>query len=62
MNNTPFTYFPMPYPPSQGQNQNIIEEIKKIKQDMNNLKERIEKLENKNQKNYLQNDSDLYMI
>lgn len=58
MNNMQFPIFPRPYPGMV----NIEEEIIKLKQEINILKERIMKLENKNKVDYLQKDDSLYMM
>ena len=50
--------FPRPYP-TRG---SIEEELIKLKQEINILKERIIKLENKNKIDYLQKDDSLYMM
>ncbi len=59
MNNMPFPYLP-PY-----QNQpmfNVEEEIRKLKYDVKILKEKVDKLENKTYKNYLQKEEGKYMM
>lgn len=59
MNNIPFPYLP-PY-----QNQpmfNVEEEIRKLKYDVKILKEKVDKLENKTYKNYLQKEEGKYMM
>lgn len=59
MNNMPFPYLP-PY-----QNQpmfNVEEEIRKLKYDIKILKEKVDKLENKTYKNYLQKEEGKYMM
>lgn len=58
MNNMQFPMFPRPYP-TMG---SIEEELIKLKQEINILKERIIKLENKNKIDYLQKDDSLYMM
>ena len=58
MNNMQFPFFPKPYP-MMG---NIEEELIKLKQEINILKERITKLENKNKTDYLQKDDTFYMM
>ena len=59
MNNMPFPYLP-PY-----QNQpmfNVEEEIRKLKYDVKILKEKVDKLENKTYKNYLQKEEGKNMM
>lgn len=59
MNNMPFPYLP-PY-----QNQpmfNVEEEIRKLKYEVKILKEKVDKLENKTYKNYLQKEEGKYMM
>lgn len=58
MNNMPFPFFPRPY----SMMGNIEEEIIKLKQEINILKEKIIKLENQNKNDYLQKDDSLYMM
>ena len=58
MNNMPFPFFQPQFPIGK----NIEEEIIKLNQEINHLKERIEKLENKKKNDYLQNDDSLYMM
>ena len=53
----PFIPRPMPYPTN-----NIDEEIIKLKQEINQLKERITRLEQEKKPNYLQKDDSLYMM
>ena len=48
---------PMPFPRN-----NLKEEIIKLKQEINALKNRITKLEQEKKFNYLQNDDSLYMV
>lgn len=48
---------PMPFPGN-----NFEEEIIKLKQEINALKNRITKLEQEKKSNYLQNDDSLYMV
>lgn len=60
MNNMPFPYFQPPY--NQPPRDNLEEEIRMLKSEINKLKRRIEILENKDQKNYLQKDDGLYMM
>ena len=55
MNNM-YPFFPQPI-----QNQNIYEEIRKLKEEIEQLKTRITTLE-KNKKNYLQKDESFHMI
>ncbi len=60
MNNMQFPFIP-PYnmaPPRP----NIEEELLRLKQEINILKERITKLENQNKNDYLQKDDTLYMM
>lgn len=59
MNNMPFPYLP------SYQNQpmfNVEEEIRKLKYDVKILKEKVDKLENKTYKNYLQKEEGKYMM
>ena len=58
MNNMPFPFFQPQFPMGN----NIEEEIMKLKQEINHLKERIESLENKKKNDYLQKDDSLYMM
>lgn len=58
MNNMPYPIFPSPIP----YNNHIEEEIIKLNQEIIQLKERIRKLENKKQNDYLQKDDNLYMV
>ncbi len=62
MNNMPFPFYPNPYHMGNMPGNNIEEEIIKLKQEINILKERIAKLENKNKNDYLQKDDSLYMM
>ncbi len=68
MNNIPFPYFPeniMPPNPQfiyPNQNINLEEELKKLKIEIENLKIRLNKLENDKKKNFLQKDDGFYMI
>lgn len=57
----PFPYFPNQMPQYMPNN-NIIEEIKNLKLEIANLKERIKQLENKKKNDYLQNEDSLYMM
>ena len=61
MNNMPFPYFPSQMSQYMTNN-NIIEEIKNLKLEIANLKERIKQLENKKKNDYLQNEDSLYMM
>ena len=58
MNNITFPYLP----PYQMTIINFGEEIKKLKYEIRKLNERIDKLENKNKKNYLQKEDGKYMM
>ena len=58
MNNMPFPFFQQQFPIGK----NDEEEIIKLNQEINHLKERIEKLENKKKNDYLQKDDSLYMM
>ncbi len=75
MNNMPFPYpqaygpfYQHPYQPPYPQTYqpqptlNIEEEIKKLKQDVKALQERIDRIEHKNHKNYLQKEEGKYMM
>ena len=53
----PFYPRPIPYPPYT-----IEEEIIRLKQEINILKERLTKFEQEKPKNYLQKDDSLYMM
>lgn len=60
MNNIPYPYMPfgMPLPvPDKYE-----EEINNLKYETEKLKERVNNLENKNKKNYLQKDEGLYIM
>ncbi|MDD5888806.1 MAG: hypothetical protein PUC82_04900 [bacterium] len=59
MNNMPFPYL-IPYQPTPIPN--IEEEIKKLKYDIKILKEKVENLEKKGNKNYLQKEEGKYMM
>lgn len=63
MNNMPFPYLAGLYP---SIHETIQEEIRKLKLEITRLNERItileNKLDNKNKKNYLQKDDNLYMM
>ena len=59
MNNMMFPYI-IPYQNTQAIN--IEEEIKKLKYEINILKEKIEKIENKEQNKYLQKEDGKYMM
>lgn len=58
MNNITFPYLP----PYQIPIINFEEEIKKLKYEIQKLNERIDKLENKNKKNYLLKEDGKYMM
>ena len=58
MNNMPFPFFQQQFPIGKS----VEEEIIKLNQEINHLKERIEKLENKKKNDYLQKDDSLYMM
>lgn len=59
MNNMPYQFFPQsPLPPQT----NIYDEIKKIQEEINILKEKINSLENQNKKDYLKKDDSLYIL
>lgn len=71
MNNIPFPYLqpyqspyqqPFQQPFQQQPVLNVEEEIKKIKQEVKILRERIDRLESKNHKNYLQKEEGKYMM
>ena len=57
MNNIPYPFIQPTY-----YQENIYDEIKKIKEEIILLKEQIKKLENINKKDYLKKDDTLYMI
>lgn len=59
MNNMPYPYLP-PY--QNIQQLNIEEELRRLKYEINILKEKVQKLENKNKKNYLQKEEGKYMM
>lgn len=61
MNNMPYPYFPGPFPQAPPQN-NFEEELTSLRIEINNLKERLEKLENKKKNDYLKKDDNLYML
>ena len=57
MNNMPYPFIQPPY-----YQENIYNELRKIKEEIKLLKEQIKKLENINKKDYLKKDDTLYMI
>lgn len=59
MNNMPYPFFPQSLQPPQL---NIYEELKRLQQEINILKEKINALENTNKKDYLKKDDSLYML
>ncbi len=65
MNQFPFPYIPnfnIPSAPPTKNESNLYEEIEKLKQEINNLKKRITKLEQPTQNDYLQKEDGMYML
>ncbi len=65
MNQFPFPYIPnfnMPPVPPQKNDLNIYQEIEKLKHDVNNLKNKISKLEQGSQNEYLKKEDGMYML
>ena len=64
MNQFPFPYIPapqMPIPP-QKNDQNIYQEIEKLKSEIIKLKKRVSALEQTPQNDYLQKEDGMYML
>lgn len=65
MNQFPFPYIPnfnMPPVPPPKNDLNIYQEIEKLKHDVNNLKNKISKLEQGSQNEYLKKEDGMYML
>lgn len=62
MNNMPSPYLPPQFIPNVIPNQQIQEEIIKLKKEISILKERIKNLEEKEHNDYLKKDDGLYMM
>lgn len=62
MNNIPYPYLLPQFIPNIDHNQQIQEEIMKLKYEINLLKERIKTLEGKEHNDYLKKDDGLYMM
>jgi len=54
--------FSYPFPPFHNNQINILDEIIKIKEDLKRLEEKVNKLSQPNEKNYLKKDDSFYML
>lgn len=54
--------FSYPFPPFHNNQINILDEIIKIKEDLKRLEEKVNKLSQPKEKNYLKNDDSFYML
>lgn len=60
MNNIPYPYMPFPNMPPQMPNYE--EEIRKLKYEIESIKKRLNNLEKKDTKNYLEKEEGMYMM